>query len=65
MASALRARGLPVAYLTFEGEGHGFRRAETLRRCLEAELTFFGRLFGFDPADELPPLEIENLPARG
>jgi dipeptidyl aminopeptidase/acylaminoacyl peptidase len=57
MASALRARGLPVAYLTFEGEGHGFRRAATLQRCLEAELTFFGRLFGFDPADELPPLE--------
>jgi dipeptidyl aminopeptidase/acylaminoacyl peptidase len=65
MASALRARGLPVAYLAFEGEGHGFKRAETLQRCLEAELTFFGRLFGFDPADELPPLEIENLQARG
>jgi dipeptidyl aminopeptidase/acylaminoacyl peptidase len=65
MASALRARGLPVAYLTFEGEGHGFKRAETLRRCLEAELTFFGRLFGFDPADELPPLEIENLQVGG
>ena len=65
MASALRARGLPVAYLAFEGEGHGFKRAETLQRCLEAELTFFGRLFGFDPADELPPLEIENLQLRG
>jgi dipeptidyl aminopeptidase/acylaminoacyl peptidase len=60
IVSALRARGLPVACLTFEGEGHGFRRAETVRRCLEAELAFYGRVFGFEPADELPPLAIEN-----
>lgn len=50
MVAALRAKGVPVAYLAFEGEGHGFQRAETIKRCLEAELTFYARLFGFTPA---------------
>ncbi len=45
---AMQARGLPVAYYAFAGEAHGFRRAETLRRVLDLELDFFGRLFGFD-----------------
>ena len=57
----LRAKRLPVVYLTFAGEAHGFRRSETLRRCLEVELAFFARVLGFDPADPLPPVEIENL----
>ena len=61
MVNALERRGLPVACLMFEGEGHGFRKAETLRRCLEAELCFYGRVFGFEPADALPPLDIRNL----
>jgi len=61
MADALRAKGLPFAYLAFEGEQHGFRRAENIRRSLEAELYFYGRIFGFEPADEIEPVEIENL----
>jgi len=61
MAGAARAKGLPVAYLTFEGEQHGFRKAETIVRCLEAELSFYAAVFGFTPADRLPPLSIDNL----
>ena len=61
MASALERQGLPVACLMFEGEGHGFRKAETMRRCLEAELCFYGRVFGFEPENILPPLDIRNL----
>ena len=63
MANALDHQGLPVACLMFEGEGHGFRKAETVRRCLQAELAFYGRVFGFEPADALPPLDIRNLTA--
>jgi len=63
MYRAVRARGLPVAYLLFPGEQHGFRRAETIRRALEAELYFYGRIFGFTPAGTLDPVTIENLPA--
>ena len=61
MVQVLRERGLPVAYLAFEGEQHGFRRAETIRTTLEAELAFYGRVFGFRPAGDLPDLDIENL----
>lgn len=60
MADAVRRKGLPVALLTFAGEQHGFRRAETIVRCLEAELSFYGAVFGFAPPDT-PPLEIDNL----
>ncbi|MGA9853045.1 MAG: S9 family peptidase [Gammaproteobacteria bacterium] len=62
MVNALRAKRQPVAYLSFAGEGHGFRRGDTLQRALEAELAFYGRVFDFAPADSLPPLAIENLP---
>jgi dipeptidyl aminopeptidase/acylaminoacyl peptidase len=62
LVAALRARGLPFAYLTFDGEGHGFRRAASMRRALEAELAFYGRVLGFTPADALPPILVENLP---
>jgi len=61
MVDALKAKGLPYAYLTFEGEQHGFRRAETIRRCLDAELYFYSRIFGFDLADPVEPVDIENL----
>ena len=61
MVDALDGQGLPVACLMFEGEGHGFRQADTVRRCLEAELLFYARVFGFEPADPLAPLEIRNL----
>jgi dipeptidyl aminopeptidase/acylaminoacyl peptidase len=61
MADAVRARGVPVAYLAFEGEQHGFRQADTIVRCLEAELYFYGAVFGFVPADVIPPVVIDNL----
>lgn len=61
MVEALRARGLPVAYLAFEGEGHGFRRAENIKRSLQAELYFYSRIFGFPLADFVEPVVIENL----
>ena len=61
MADAARAKGLPVAYLAFEGEQHGFRKAETIVRSLEAELYFYGAVFGFVPADPIPPVQIDNL----
>jgi dipeptidyl aminopeptidase/acylaminoacyl peptidase len=63
MYQAVRSKGLPVAYLLFEKEGHGFRRAENIKRALEAELYFYGRIFGFTPADEIAAVDIENLPA--
>ena len=61
MVEALRRKGLPVAYLTFAGEQHGFRKAETIQTVLRAELAFYGRIFGFTPADGLPDLAIDNL----
>ena len=61
MVEALRSKGLPVAYIAFAGEQHGFRRAETIIRAREAELYFYGKVFGFKPADEIEPVPIENL----
>jgi len=61
MIEALRAKGVPVAYLTFEGEQHGFRRAENIKRALEAELYFYSRVFGFELADDVESVPIENL----
>jgi dipeptidyl aminopeptidase/acylaminoacyl peptidase len=61
MLEALRAKGAPVAYLAYEGEQHGFRRAENIKRTAEAELYFYGRVLGFVPADEIEPVIIENL----
>lgn len=58
---ALRARRVPVAYLEFEGEAHGFRRAETIIAARQAELYFYGKVMGFTPADDLPETPIENL----
>ena len=61
MVAALRAKQLPVAYLAFEGEQHGFRKAETIQRTLEAELYFYSRVFNFQLAEPIEPVEIENL----
>jgi len=61
MFEALKEKGLPVAYVPFEGEQHGFRRAENIKRALDAELFFYSRVFGFDVADPVEPLRIENL----
>lgn len=61
IVEALRANGLPHAYVTYEGEQHGFRKAENIKHSLESELYFYGRVFGFDPADAVEPVEIANL----
>lgn len=61
MVEALRRKGLPVAYIAFEGEQHGFRKAETIQRALEAELYFYGRVLGFPLAEPVEPVPIENL----
>lgn len=62
MVDALAAKGLPHAYLLFEGEGHGFRQADTIVAALEAEYAFFAQIFGFDPADDLAPVPIRTGP---
>jgi dipeptidyl aminopeptidase/acylaminoacyl peptidase len=61
MFEAVRTKKLPVAYLTFAGEQHGFRKAENIKRVLEAELYFYSRVFGFEAADAIEPVQIENL----
>ncbi|MEU3602575.1 prolyl oligopeptidase family serine peptidase [Streptomyces sp. NPDC006798] len=57
LLAAVAGRGVPHAYLTFPGESHGFRRAETMIRALEAELSLYARTFGFERPD-VPPLEL-------
>jgi acetyl esterase/lipase len=59
IVAALRARGIPHAYIAFEGEDHGFRKASSILRSTQAELSFYGAVFGFVPADDLPPLPLE------
>ncbi len=61
MADAVRANGSPVALVMFPGEGHGFRQAANIVRAIEAELYFYGRVFGFEPAGRLEPVPIDNL----
>ena len=61
MVKALRAKGVPVAYLPFPGEQHGFRQAENIKRALDGELYFYSRVFGFALADPVEPLKIDNL----
>jgi dipeptidyl aminopeptidase/acylaminoacyl peptidase len=61
MVNALREKGIPVAYLLFEGEQHGFRKAENIKRALDAELYFYSKIFGFEPADQIEPVTIDNL----
>ena len=63
IVDALRERKVPVAYLLFDGEQHGFRRAENIRRALDAELSFYAQVLGFPlPEDEgIEPVAVENL----
>ena len=61
MVGILRQRGIPVVYLAFEGEAHGFRQADNIRRALETELAFYARILGFEPDGDLPSIQIENL----
>ena len=58
MVDALKAKGLPHAYLLFEGEQHGFRKAENINRSLEAELSFYAQILGFEPGDPIEPVTI-------
>ncbi len=62
MVDALREKGIPCAYVPFEGEQHGFRKSENIKRALELELFFYSRVFGFEPADDIEPIPIDNLP---
>jgi dipeptidyl aminopeptidase/acylaminoacyl peptidase len=61
IVDALKRRGIPYAYIAFEDEGHGFRKAENVKRAAEAHLSFLAQVSGFEPADEIEPVEIENL----
>ncbi|TMB63728.1 MAG: S9 family peptidase, partial [Chloroflexi bacterium] len=61
IVAALRGRGLPVAYVPFEGEQHGFRIAKNIKRSLEGELYFYSQVFGFSLADPVEPVPIDNL----
>lgn len=61
MFEAVRAREIPTAYVLFQGEQHGFRKAESIKRALEGELYFYAKIFKFDLAEEVEPVQIENL----
>ncbi|MDP6049576.1 MAG: S9 family peptidase [SAR202 cluster bacterium] len=60
MYASLKAKGVPVSYLEFEGEQHGFRKSENIQRALEAEFYFYSHVFGFKPFDPIEPVEIDN-----
>jgi dipeptidyl aminopeptidase/acylaminoacyl peptidase len=64
IVAALKRKRLPVAYVAFEGEQHGFRIARNIKRSIDGELYFYSRVFGFDLPDPVEPVEIENLPLR-
>jgi dipeptidyl aminopeptidase/acylaminoacyl peptidase len=61
---SLKRKGVPVAYVPFAGEQHGFRRAENIIRAQEAELYFYSRVSGFPLSEPIQPVEIFNLPAE-
>ena len=61
MVAALAARGIPHAYVAFEGEQHGFRRAENVAAALEGELSFYGQVFGFEPDIEGDGIVVRGL----
>jgi len=61
IVDALRERHIPYAYFAFDGEGHGFRQAANIQRTLEAELSFYAQVFGFDLADGFAPVEVQFL----
>jgi len=62
MVNALRRKKIPAAYILFQGEQHGFRKAQNIKRALDAELYFYSRIFGFELADDVEPVLIDNLP---
>jgi len=64
MVAALGNKGIPTAYVPFEGEGHGFRQGPNIKRALEGELYFYAQIFGFDLAETIEPIKIINAPSR-
>jgi dipeptidyl aminopeptidase/acylaminoacyl peptidase len=61
MVSALKHKGVPVAYVTFPEEQHGFRQAVNIKRAITGEFYFYSRVFGFQPAEDIEPVEIIGL----
>ena len=61
MFQAIKKKGLPVAYIPFEEEAHGFRIADNIKKALDSEFYFYARIFDFEPADPIEPIEIINL----
>jgi len=61
MVNALRQKGIPVSYILFQGEQHGLRKADNIKRALDAELYFYSRIFNFELAEHIDPVLIENL----
>ena len=61
MVEAIRGKGIPVSYVAFPGEQHGFRQAKNIKRALDGELYFYSRIFGFELAEPVEPVEIENI----
>jgi dipeptidyl aminopeptidase/acylaminoacyl peptidase len=58
---ALKTKGVPTAYVSFEGEGHGFRKAENIVHAIQAELYFYSKVLNMPVADNLPEIQIDNL----
>lgn len=65
MVAALQGKGIPVAYIAFAGEQHGFRQAQNIKRALDGEFYFYSKVFGFEPAGTVEPVQIQNLTAVG
>ncbi len=61
MVAALKEKDIPVSYLFFEEEGHGFRAGKNIKAALEAEYYFYSKIFHFSPADKLTKIPIDNL----
>jgi len=61
MVEVIRGKGIPVTYMAFAGEQHGFRQAKNIKRALDSELYFYSRVFGFQLPEPVEPVEIENL----
>jgi len=61
MVDAIRAKRIPVSYVAFAGEQHGFRQAKNIKRALDGELYFYSKVFRFNLAEAVEPVEIENL----
>ncbi|MET0728456.1 MAG: prolyl oligopeptidase family serine peptidase, partial [Acidimicrobiales bacterium] len=63
IVEAVRAKGVPVAYVAFEGEQHGFRQAKNIRASLDGELSFYAQVLGFalPPDEDITPIPVQNL----